>query len=60
MIDLSKVRKGSRVRLTDGRVVLVVGSYMSGTGLMFTVKDNPAQAVAQNVNVEMVVELLEG
>ena len=60
MIDLSKVRKGVKVRLTDGRVVIVAGSYMSATGLMFTVKDNPAQAVAQNVNIEMVTEIQEG
>lgn len=61
MIDLSKVRKGAHVRLTDGRVMVVAGMYLSATGPMLSVKpENSGQMTAQPVNLEMVAEILEG
>jgi hypothetical protein len=61
VIDVSKIRKGVKVRLEDGGVRVVVGVYLSATGLMLSVKpENSGQMAAQPVNLEMVAEILEG
>jgi len=59
VIDLAKVRKGQRVRLADGRVVIVSGLYLSGTGPTLMVKDDASQTAAQNVPTEDVKEFVE-
>lgn len=59
MIDFSKVQKGTQVVLKDGRKVFVSGLYLSGTGPMLMVKGNPGQTAAENVNLELVLEIVE-
>lgn len=59
MIDLSKLLKGAKVRLKDGRVVTVSGMYLSGGGPCLMVREGSA-TVNQNVPIEDVQEILEG
>ena len=59
MIDFSKVRKGAKVRLNDGRLVVVSGMYLSATGLALMVKSDTNQTVTQNVGADEVKELVE-
>ena len=60
MIDVSKVQKGTRLVLVDGRTVVVSGAYMSATGLSFMVKQSPGNATSENINLEMIQEIVEG
>ncbi len=60
MIDFSKVKKGTQLVLVDGRRVIVSGVYMSATGISFMVKGSPGQACAENINLEMIQEIVEG
>ena len=60
MIDFSKLRKGVRVKLASGDVVVVTGLYLSGNGPALMVKDNPSQVAARNVGADEVVEVMEG
>ena len=60
MIDLTKIRKGVRVKLASGEVVVVSGLYLSGDGPALMVKDNPNQTAARNVPASRVVEVMEG
>ena len=57
--DLGKLRKGAKVRLADGRTLSLVGIYLSATGPTLMVKENPALAAAQNVEVEQLSEIVE-
>lgn len=59
-VDLSKIRKGSRVRLASGDVVLVSGLYLSGDGPVLMVKDGSSPVAARNVPASQVTEVLEG
>lgn len=57
--DISKLRKGAKVSLVDGRVMVLSGMYLSATGPTLMVKENPALATSQNVEVEQVSEIVE-
>lgn len=59
MIDLSKVRKGSVVKLKAGEAVRVTGLYLSGDGPVLMVKKDPSQTAAQNVPLGQVEEIVE-
>ena len=59
LIDFSKLKKGSKVELSDGRVVVVSGVYMSVDGPMLMVKANPTQVSGENVSLSDVKKFAE-
>lgn len=59
MIDLSEIKAGTKVRLSDGAVGSVVGSYLSTEGLVLLVKVGDG-IVSRNVPVVNVLEIVKG
>ena len=59
LIDFSKLKKGSRVVLADGRTVTVSGVYMSVDGPMLMVKESPGQVAGENVSLSAVKKFSE-
>lgn len=59
-VDASKLKKGVKIRLETGEVLIVRGCYMSTTGIMVTAKDNPSTATDRNVPIQAVREIVEG
>ena len=59
MIDLKKLKPNSKVRLLDGSILEIRGSFMSTTGLVFTAKSKPGSIVDRNIHVEDVAEVIE-
>jgi hypothetical protein len=57
--DFSKLRKGAKVRLADGRTLALAGLYLSATGPVFMVKESPTHPTSQNVEVELISEIVE-
>jgi len=58
-LDVAKLKKGARVRLLSGRVLVVSGMYLSATGPTLMLKDNPSQLTAENVEIGQVLEIVE-
>lgn len=58
MIDIAKIKKGTSIRLKDGRVLIVRGSYMSTGGIIVTANEGGG-IVDQNVPVSDIAELAE-
>jgi hypothetical protein len=56
--DLMKVRKGSEIKIKDGRVGVASGLYLSATGPVFMVKTRDGQITAENVPAEDIDGLL--
>lgn len=57
-VDLARLRKGSKVKHSDGRELHVSGMYLSTDGPVLMAKLSPTQVVAENVplaNVDSVV-----
>ena len=59
LIDFSKLKKGSKIVLADGRTVVVSGVYMSVDGPMLMVKVNPGQMSGENVSLSDVKKFAE-
>jgi len=57
-LDVSRVTKGSRLKLKDGRTVFVSGMYLGGDGPVFMTKDSPTQTVAQNTPLSQVESVI--
>ncbi len=57
--DFSKLRKGAKVRLADGRTLALVGLYLSASGPTLMVKEHPSHPTSQNVDVEQLSEIVE-
>jgi len=58
-IDVSKLRPHTKVRLKDGTVAPIRGSYMSPQGIAFTVKMNPGSICDRNVPLSDILEIIE-
>jgi hypothetical protein len=56
--DFLKLRKGSKLKLKDGRDMYLSGIFLSNEGPVFMVKLSPAQNVAENVPADKVDELI--
>jgi hypothetical protein len=59
MIDVSKLRPGVKVKMADGETGLLRGSYMTETGIAFTVKTNMQSICDRNVPLADIVEIVE-
>ena len=59
MIDLKKLKPNVKVRLLDGSMLEIRGSYMSSNGLILTAKSRPGSIVDRNIPVEDIVEVIE-
>ena len=59
MVNLSKLKPGVKIKLLDGTVTTVRGSYMSGTGLVLTAREGTGGIVDRNVPIEDVVEVVD-
>ena len=60
MIDFARLRPGvTRVKLSDGQVGQLRGSYMTEGGIAFTVKMTPNSIVDRNVLWSDIVEIVE-
>ncbi len=57
-IDFIKLRKGSKLKLKDGRDMHLTGLFLSNDGPVFMMKLSPAQTVAENVPADKVDELI--
>ena len=58
MIDLKKLKPNVKVRLLDGTLLEIRGSYMSTSGLILTAKSRPGSIVDRNIPVEDIVEVI--
>lgn len=59
MIDLSKVTKGTKVKVKDGTTQIVHGLYLSSDGPVLMCKSNPSIVAGRNVPVQDVIEIVE-
>ena len=59
MIDYKQLKAGATVRLSDGALVEVKGSYMAADGLVLTLKPEPGRIAARNVHINDVVEVID-
>lgn len=57
-LDFAKLRKGSKLKLKDGRPMHLSGLFLSSDGPVFMVKLSPTQAVAENVPIEHIDDLI--
>lgn len=59
MIDITKLKKGAKIRIKDGAVLMVRGSYMSTQGLIITANEGGGGIVDRNVPVADILEVSE-
>jgi hypothetical protein len=59
-VDVLKLRKGRKIIIKGGEVLIVQGAYMSSDGVTITAKDSPASIVARNVPLEQIESVIEG
>jgi hypothetical protein len=57
-IDITKLVKGARIRLSTGEVLTIVGCYMSPDGIVVTAKQDPNSLVGRNVPLSQIEEIL--
>lgn len=57
-LDVNDIRKGAKIRVKDGRVLTVRGSFLSTSGLVITAKDGN-QAIDQNVPLQDIEEVVK-
>ncbi len=57
-LDFTKLRKGTKLRLKDGRPMHLSGLYLSNDGPVFMVKLSPTQTVAENVPVQNIDDFI--
>lgn len=57
-LDFGKLRKGSKLKLKDGRPMHLTGLFLSSDGPVFMVKLSPTQTVAENVPVDSIDDLI--
>lgn len=58
MIDVSQVKADVKVRLPDGSVGEVKGSYLSTEGLVLRVQMSAGAIVTRNVPIERILEIV--
>jgi len=58
-VDVLRLKAGARVKMKDGEVGKVRGSYMSTTGIILTVQTNPSSCVDRNVPLEDIEEVIQ-
>ena len=59
MVDLSVVKLGTKIKLLDGTVLTVRGSYMSSDGIVLTAREGTGGIVDRNVPIGDVVEVTD-
>ena len=60
MIDITKLKPQTKVKLLSGEVLTIRGSYMSPVGLVLTAKEEgSARASDRNVPVEDIAEIIK-
>lgn len=59
MVDVTTLKAGVKVKLTDGTVGTVRGSYMSTEGIVLRVRCSPESACDRNVPLADVAEVID-
>lgn len=59
MVDVTKLKSGAKLKLSDGSVGTVRGSYMSTEGLVLRVKMSPDSVCDRNVPLADVTEVVD-
>lgn len=58
-VDISKLKTGVKIKMIDGEIGTIRGSYMSTDGIILTVKTNPNSIADRNVPLDKIAEILE-
>lgn len=57
MVDVSLIVPGAKIKVKDGAVLIVDGSYLSNDGLVITAKYEPGSVCARNILLSQIIEV---